>query len=355
MRILITGGAGFVGSHLAVAFRRHDPDGAVLAFDNLRRRGSELNLSRLRQAGVSFVHGDIRCGGDLRDVPGRFDLIVDASAEPSVHAGLVGSPRYVIDTNLVGTIRTLELASRRAGAFVFLSTSRVYSVAPLRALELRETETRFELAVQQATPGVSACGVAETFRTDLPRSLYGATKLASELLVQEYAESLGLPAIIDRCGVIAGPGQFGKVDQGVFTMWVASHLFGLPISYTGFGGRGLQVRDILHPDDLFALLLKQVSALPKYSGEVFNAGGGPEGSVSLREWTGLCREATGVEVPVAEVPESPAVDVPYYVSDHRKACAAYDWSPERDPRQIAQETASWIRTNEGTLAPLFRR
>src|SRR5690606_7583876 len=151
-------------------------------------------------------------------------------------AGLDGAPSYLVQTNLGGTLNCLEWARRQGAAVVFLSTSRVYSIAPLREVGLRETETRFEIAESQALPGVSAAGVAEDFPTHLPRSLYGATKLASEMMVQEYAEAYGVPAVINRCGVIAGPGQFGKVDQGVFTLWVANHYFGKPLRYTGFGG-----------------------------------------------------------------------------------------------------------------------
>ena len=100
--ILITGEAGFIGSNLALLFRGSAPDVKVTALDNLKRRGSELNLKRLQAEGVQFVHGDVRCPEDLSDL--RFDLLIDCAAEPSVHAGLSGSPRQVIETNLVGTI-----------------------------------------------------------------------------------------------------------------------------------------------------------------------------------------------------------------------------------------------------------
>lgn len=353
MRILITGGAGFVGSHLALAYRHAPGVHEVVAMDNLKRRGSELNLQVFRDEGIRFEHGDIRQPGDLADLPGEFDLMIEASAEPSVHAGRNGAPGYVLQSNLVGTLNCLEFARHRAGALIFLSTSRVYSIGPLRAVRLTEGPSRFEIAPEQAFPGVSERGINEAFPTHLPRSLYGATKLASELVIQEYADTYGLPAVINRCGVIAGPGQFGKVDQGVFTLWVARHHFRLPLTYTGFGGTGKQVRDLLHPDDLFALLRRQHGAISECSGEVYNIGGGSENAVSLLEYTELCREATGNLLDIGSQPDTSAVDVPLFVTDTRKAGARFDWRPRLAPRDIVAQIAEWIRNDETQLRALF--
>jgi CDP-paratose 2-epimerase len=351
VRVLITGGAGFVGSRLAAAFRRDGAD--VVALDNLRRRGSEGNVTALARLGVRFVHGDVRHREDLDDLEGTFDVLVDASAEPSVHAGVGGAPSYVIQTNLVGTLNCLELARSRAGALVFLSSSRVYSLAPLRGLALEERPTRLALRDGQAVPGVSHHGIAEGFPTDGPRSLYGASKLAAELFVQEYAETFGLRAVIDRCGVISGAGQFGRSEQGVVALWVANHHFGLPLRYTGFGGEGKQVRDLLHPEDLYALVRIQLGEIDRISGRAFNAGGGLPRSVSMLELTGLCREATGREVDIASVPETSPVDIPLYVSDNARAEAELGWTPERGPADIVAEIAAWLAEREAELRPLF--
>src|SRR3954447_24103229 len=244
-RLLITGGAGFVGSNLAVSLAGRHPDWDFVVLDNLYRRGSELNLPRLQEAGVEFVKGDVREPGDLGALP-RFDAILECSAEPSVMSGIDGDTGYLVHTNLTGAYNCLELA-RRDGAFlVFLSTSRVYPVAPQVGLRLEEAATRFELAAEQEVRGVSSAGISEDFPLEGARTLYGATKLAAELLIEEYRDGLGVPAVIDRCGVIAGPWQMGKVDQGVFTHWMLAHYFGHPLSYIGFGGTGKQVRDLPH-------------------------------------------------------------------------------------------------------------
>ena len=127
-----------------------------------------------------------------------------------------------------------------------------------------------------------------------------------------------MAAIINRCGVLAGPWQMGKVDQGVVTLWVARHAFGQPLRYIGFGGLGKQVRDVLHVDDLFDLLLLQMARPARWDGRVYNVGGGNDVSASLLELTEICRRETGREIPIAEVPETSSVDLRIYVGDSRR-------------------------------------
>lgn len=347
------GGAGFVGSNLALAFRERYPSADIVALDNLRRRGSELNLPLLRAHGVRFQHGDIRMPDDLTDLDGSFDVMIEASAEPSVLAGLSGSPAYVLQSNLIGTLNCLEFARKRVGAIVFLSTSRVYSIAPLRALAMHTNDSRFELDEHQPVAGVSKAGISEMFPVDTARSIYGATKLASELMIQEYVASYGVRAVINRCGVIAGPGQFGKVDQGVFTLWVAHHHFGLPLQYTGFGGQGHQVRDLLHPADLFELVTRQIDSISAVSGETYNIGGGLDVSTSMSELTVHCQAISGRSVDIASNVETSPVDIPLYITDYRRANERFDWQPTRNVAAIVSSIAEWLRSNEHTLRPLF--
>jgi CDP-paratose 2-epimerase len=353
MKILITGGAGFVGSALARYFR-HDAANDVVVVDNLHRRGSEWNLDGLRAVGVTFVHGDIRNAADLETLDGTFDVLIEASAEASVHAGIVDSPRYVLDTNLLGALNCLEFARKRCGGFVFLSSSRVYSIEPLTQLPIVALSTRLELQEDGCNiPGVSFDGISERFPCNTSRSYYGASKLAAELLCQEYASQAKLPIVINRCGVIAGPGQFGKTDQGVFTLWVARHYFGRPLKYTGFGGKGLQVRDLLHPDDLCDLVRRQLQSWNLVSGRTFNVGGGRNGSVSMQEFTCLCQETTGRKVTIAEEPVTGPVDIPWYVTDHGQITTLLNWTPKRSPKQIVDDITQWIHANEGSLASIL--
>jgi CDP-paratose 2-epimerase len=350
--ICITGGAGFVGSNLAVAFKRAHPRLEIVALDSLKRRGSELTLERLREHGIRFQHGDIRCPEDLAAVP-AFDLLLDCSAEPSVQAGATGSPAYVLHTNLTGTIHCLEAARQRGAAVLFLSTSRVYPMDRLNALHYAESATRFSWKADQGLPGLSAEGVAEDFPLTGVRSFYGASKLASELLLQEYANTYGVKALINRCGVIAGPWQMGKVDQGLVTLWVARHLYGKPLSYNGYGGSGKQVRDVIHIDDVTTLLLKQCDALTTWDGRVYNVGGGNAASTSLRELTALCEEVTGNKIAIAAVPETSPMDVRIYVSDARRVMREYGWKPQRSLRDIVADVHRWIGSDRARLEPIL--
>ncbi len=350
--VLITGGAGFVGSNLALAFRDAMPGLRLTALDNLKRRGSELNLPRLLEQNVTFVHGDIRCPEDLETLP-EFDLLIDCSAEPSVQAGVGGSPLYVLNTNLGGTINCLELARRRGAAFLFLSTSRVYPIAALNDLPYEESDTRFCWVAKSGVAGFSEHGISESFPLDGARSFYGSSKLAGEQLLQEFVYNYGMKALINRCGILTGPWQMGKVDQGVITLWVACHYFQKPLRYTGFGGNGKQVRDLLHVKDLFDLLTRQMQAPDKWDGRIYNVGGGNDVSVSLLELTRVCEETTGRQIPISSVPETASVDLRVFVTDSRKVQRDFAWKPTRGVAHVVREIHGWIDSHADVLRPLI--
>jgi CDP-paratose 2-epimerase len=352
MRILVTGGAGFIGANVSIALAEKQRGWELTAFDNLKRRGSELNLPRLRDAGVSFVHGDVRVRADVLGLE-SFDAIVECSAEPSALAGLEDGGDYVVNTNLLGAHHCLELARRHGAYVVFLSTSRVYPVAALNDVEYIENETRFELERAQGLAGVSEAGISEKFPLAGSRTLYGASKLAAELLIAEYEASFGVRAVVNRCGVIAGPWQMGKVDQGVFTYWTLSHRLGRRLQYIGYGGSGKQVRDLLHIDDLVELIERQLLDPDHWGGFTGNVGGGRECSLSLVETTEICRTLTGNEVPIEEVHEPRPGDVPIYISDCDLLYRQTDWRPRRRPAEILEDINGWISEHEAAVKASF--
>lgn len=347
-RILITGGAGFVGSNLAVMLKELQPRRAITCLDNLKRRGSELTLPRLRQHGVQFRHGDIRCPEDLDHLPG-FDVLLDCAAEPSVLAGTTGSPLQVLNPNLIGTIHCLEAARKHKAAFLLLSTSRVYPISAINALPFVEGETRYELVDQQTLPGASRAGIAEEFPLTGPRSLYGSSKLAAELLAQEYVFNYGLRAIILRCGILTGPWQMGKVDQGVVTFWLAQHLFHRELRYLGFGGSGKQVRDLLHVADLANLLDVQMRADESWDGSIYNVGGGRECSISLSELTEHCRQRTGHRIPITTVAETAPTDIRIYLTDSTRVQHKFSWKPKLNVDNILDDVYAWLLSHREDL------
>jgi CDP-paratose 2-epimerase len=346
--ILITGGAGFVGSTLAIGLRTHLSGARIIAFDNLRRRGSEINLRRLQEAGVEFVHGDVRSVEDL-DAVGAADVVLDCSAEPSVLAGYTTSPSYVVRTNLEGSFNCFEFARRWGADVMFLSTSRVYPVAALNELRFHEAASRFELDEDQVLPGASARGLSEEFPLEGARSLYGATKLCAELLLAEYRVMYGLRTVVNRCGVLAGPWQMGKVDQGVVALWVARHLFDGSLSYIGFGGEGRQVRDLLHVDDLLQLVVQQLADFDRLDGETFNVGGGRAVSASLQELTTVCQEVSGHAIPIDREPEDRPADVRVYISDCSRVTSATSWAPTRSVATIVDDTYRWMHDHRSEV------
>ena len=289
MKILITGIAGFVGSALAASLLERCEGISLYGVDNLMRPGSESNRGRLKQMGVQFIHGDIRCAGDFEALP-KVDWVIDAAANPSVLAGVngQGSTRQLFEHNLASLVNILEYCKTNGAGLLLLSSSRVYSIEALAALPLKIENSAFVLDTTGDLPvGTSAYGIGPDFSTQAPISLYGSTKLASETVALEYGLTFDFPVWINRCGVMAGAGQFGTPDQGIFAYWVNAHLRRRPLRYIGFNGlHGLQsARCLSSPRDLAALLAIQMRTPRKAGCRIYNAGGGPANSMSLAQLT----------------------------------------------------------------------
>jgi CDP-paratose 2-epimerase len=351
-KILITGGAGFVGSSLAIRLKNRYPSYMICCLDNLKRRGSELNLKRLAAHEIEFIHGDVRNREDLNSLKG-INLIIEASAEPSVLAGLVDTPDYLINTNLMGAINCLYLAARERADFIFISTSRVYPIDAMRRVTYVEMEGRFGLDRKQVLRGVTQKGFAEDFPLEGYRSMYGASKLSAELLIREFNQFCNIRTVINRCGLLAGPWQMGRVDQGVMVLWVAYHYWGKPLSYFGFGGQGKQVRDLLHVCDLCDLIDYQIHHMAELNGRLFNVGGGEGISLSMKELTALCQKITGNHVHITPVMEDRRADIPIYITDNSYVTTTTGWHPTIGPEAIISSIYEWIRENEGALKPIL--
>lgn len=343
MKLLVTGIAGFVGSSIVRQLLVARDDLQVWGIDNLSRRGSERNLTWLRRAGCEVIHGDIRCPSDFDQMP-TMDWVVDCAANPSVLAGLSGGSSSLIGHNLVGTLNLLEKCRRDSSGLILISTSRVYSIEALGRIPLRRTDSRFEVH-EVAFPDVSNEGIRETFSTAAPVSLYGATKLASEVVALEYGHTFNIPVRINRCGVLAGAGQFGKADQGVFSFWIHSYRSRLPLKYLGFGGSGFQVRDCLHPKDLARLVLLQIEAgSAKDRPGICNVSGGVENSMSLCELSAWCAERFGRHEVASELKDR-EFDVPWIVLDPALARREWAWEPCIKTERILQEIADHAAMN----------
>jgi CDP-paratose 2-epimerase len=342
--MLLTGAAGFVGSTLALELRRTVPGLHITGLDNLSRKGSEGNVARLRAAGVEFVQGDIRDAALLGALP-AVDWVIDGAANPSVLAGVDGqsSSFEVMDHNLIGTLRLLEYCKTHRAGFILLSTSRVYSIAALAALPVEEKDGafRFRHEAGSGTPGVEGCtpaGVTEAFSTAPPLSLYGMSKLCSEQLALEYGAAFGFPVWINRCGVLAGAGQFGRADQGIFAYWIHAWRRKRPLKYIGFGGTGHQVRDALHPRDLAPLLVQQMQEPERPVERIQNVSGGAGQAMSLRQLSAWCAARFGPHAVEGDLrPRS--YDIPWMVLDASRAHARWGWQPRTPLESILDEIA----------------
>ena len=330
------------------------PDARIVVADNLKRRGSEFNLPRLAEHNIAFVHADVRNPEDLAFTGLPFDLVLECSAEPSVLAGFDAGPVYLINTNLLGTVNCLEVARRTNADIVFLSTSRVYPISAIEAIATVEETSRYTIASEQRLPGVTGAGISEFFPLTGPRSLYGTTKLCSELIIEEYADMYGIRYVINRCGVITGPWQMGKADQGVFALWMGKHYFRRPLKYIGYGGSGKQVRDLVSAEEVADLIEVQLRGLETLSHRLYNVGGGVFSSLSLLETTALCEEITGNQVEIERVVENRTLDVKVYITDNGRVSADTGWAPRKSARQVLVDIFDWIRANEPLVAPLWK-
>ena len=244
MNILITGGCGFIGTSIALnLLKNHNVD----SLDNLSRKGSRYNLKLLKENNIKNFKYNIEEYDKLLKLP-RYDLIIDCCAEAAVEVSKKDIDK-VIKTNLIGTLNILKKTKKDRAKLIFLSSSRVYPIDMFNDFKNKITlnkKIKSNFLVNEKTPVVGA------------KSIYGFTKLASENLIEEFSYAFGIKYIINRCGVISGPLQFGKQDQGFLSLWIWKHINKHKLNYMGYNGTGNQIRDILHVQDLCDLIKIQV-------------------------------------------------------------------------------------------------
>ena len=329
MKILITGGCGFVGSNLAIFFKENKIGTVINSLDNLSRNGSILNHQRLRKKKIKNFKIDISNNKSLKKLP-KYDLIIDCCAEAAVEASKHELDR-VFFTNLLGTFNILKKCAKDKSNFIFLSSSRVFSIKDLRKLKKKNFL------------------INEKFDTTGPKSIYGFSKYSSEHLIREFSFLYKIKYIINRLGVISGPWQFGRQDQGFVSLWVWKHINRKKLSYIGFGGKGSQIRDVVHITDVCKLISTQIKKINKINNLTLNAGGGIKNFISLRDLTNICQKITSNKIKIFSKKTTSEYDIPYYVTDNSKVKKIYKWRPKKSFLHIVKDVYKWMVFNKKTL------
>ncbi len=335
MKILITGGCGFVGSNLAIYLKKKLRNAKITSLDNLRRKGSSINKKRLSAHNINNYKFNIEEYSKIKKLP-NYNLIIDCCAEPSIEASR-NEPDRVFNTNLVGTFNILKKSKKDKSNIIFLSSSRVYSIENLKKLIKKKSLNK---------PIKIKTKISDKFETSLPSSIYGFTKLASEKLIKEFFYQTDQKYIINRLGVIAGPWQFGKQDQGFVPLWIANHLFKKKLSYIGFGGQGYQVRDIIHIDDVCEIISIQIKKLNKINNLSLNIGGGFRNTISLNQLTKKCEKLTRNKIKIKKIKKTSIYDIPYFVTDNSKVNKIYKWKPKKNVDCILKDIYQWLSINK---------
>ena len=336
MNILVTGGCGFVGANICLALKKKF--NKVFSLDNLSRKSSTLNFKILKKKGIKNFKIDIFNEREIQKLK-KFDLIIDCCAEAAVEVSKKDLDR-VFNTNLVGTFNLLKKAKKDKSKIIFISSSRVNSIKEINNIIGKKTLKK-NVKINKK--------INENFDTLKPKSLYGFTKLASELLIEEFSYAFGLKYIINRCGVISGPMQFGKQDQGFVSLWVWKHILNKNLKYIGFGGHGNQVRDVLHVDDLVNLINLQIKKLNSIYNKKICVGGSKKSNTSLKNLTSICQKITGNKLKYTKVKNTSIYDIPYFITDNTLANKIYKWQPKKNIIDIVRDNYKWLIENKKNL------
>ena len=341
MNILITGGCGFVGTNLSLYLKSKKFN--VYTLDNLSRKGSKFNYTVLKKKKIKNFRINIANYKKLKGLR-KFDLIIDCCAEAAVEVSRKKIDE-VFNTNLIGTFNILKKAKRDKSKIIFLSSSRVNSIKNINKIIGNNSNLKKKLQINKL--------IDDKFENSRPKSLYGFTKLASEMLIEEFNYAFGLKYIINRCGVISGPLQFGKQDQGFVSLWVIHHIMKKKLSYIGYGGHGNQVRDVLHIDDLCELIHKQIKIINKIYNKLYTVGGSKISYTSLKNLTKICQNITGNKISIDKKRSTSIYDIPYFITDNHKVSRVYKWRPKKNINKIVYDITTWINNNKNLIQKYF--
>ena len=331
MKILIPGGCGFIGSNIAIFLKKNNPKYLIHSLDNISRNSSKLNLKRLLKYKIKNLNIDVSNYKKIKNLK-KYDLIIDCSAEAAVEVSKKDIKK-VFNTNLLGTFNILEKVKKDRSKIIFLSSSRVYSIKKIthKAKNIQNQKYKFS--------------INEKFPKDSPISIYGFTKLSSENLIQEYSYAFNIKYIINRFGVVSGPWQFGKQDQGFVSLWLWRFINKKKLNYIGYKGSGKQVRDILHVFDLCELVQEQIEKFNSVYNKIFNVGGGIKNSLNLRQLTNMCETITGKKILIGKKKSTSKYDIPYYVTNNTHVYKFYNWRVKRNLFSIINDTYKILISN----------
>lgn len=340
MKILITGGCGFVGVNLALYLKKKNFK--ISSLDSIVRSGSEYNLKLLKKNKIKNYKIDITNYNKIKKLP-KFDLVIDCCAEAAVEISKVKIDK-VFNTNLIGTLNILKKVKKDNSKIIFLSTSRVYPI--------KETNNNLKSKIIKSKLKIDKL-FNEQNSTKGPKTIYGLTKLSSEMLIEEFSYAFGLKYIINRCGVISGPLQFGKQDQGFISLWVWKHLNKNKMKYIGYGGYGHQVRDVLHIDDLSKLIYLQINKFNKIYNKLFTVGGSKKSYTSLIQLTKICENLTNNKIKFSKISKTSIYDIPYYITDNNLITRTYNWKPKKNIKDIVYDVFVWLKNDHLKVKKYF--
>ncbi len=340
MKVLITGGCGFVGTNIAMFL--YSKGFKIDCLDNLSRKGSIYNLNLLKKKRIKNFKIDISNYNKIRKLP-RYDLIIDCCAEAAVEISKKDIDK-VINTNFLGTLNILKKAKKDKSKIIFISSSRVYPIKDINNL-IKKKIIKSKIKINKT--------FGEKDNILGPKTIYGLTKLSSEMLIEEFSYAFGLKFIVNRCGVISGPLQFGKQDQGFVSLWIWGHLNKNKMKYIGYGGLGNQVRDVLHIYDLCDLIFLQIKKFKKINNKMFTVGGSKKSYVSLVQLTKICEKITKNKIKFNKVKKTSIYDIPYFITNNNLVSKSYGWKPKRNILKVVIDTFLWLKNNKSIIKKYF--